>query len=161
MVWLLIILCIAVIVSPLMWMKSSPRQQRIKRFRDMARKHSLKVSLQRRPEARESETRLDAVCYWCPWGADVKPKHWVLHRYSNRGWQSSWQDWHWFKAEASIEWLACVEDVLSVLPENVSAIVVDSTGIGMFWDESGEQSTLEQINLCLGRLVKKGREIYA
>ena len=161
MVWLLILLCLAVVISPLMWMKNSPRQQSIQRFRDIARKHSLKVSLQRRPEARESENRLNAVCYWHPWGADIKPKHWVLHRYSKRGWPSPWQDWHWFQSEASIEWLACVEDVISELPENVSAIVVNSTGIGMFWDEKGEDSTIEKINLCLGSLIEKGKEIYA
>ena len=161
MVWLLILLCLAVVISPLLWMKNSPRQQSIQRFRDIARKNALKVSLQRRPEARDAENRLDAVCYWHPWGADIKPKHWVLHRYSKRGWPSPWQNWNWFEAEASAEWCVCIADIIDALPENVSAIVVNSSGVGMFWDEKGEDSTIEKINLCLGSLIEKGKEIYA
>lgn len=160
MVWLLIILCLAVVVSPLMWMKNSPRQQKIKRFRDLARELSIKVSLHRRPEARDSEDRLEAVCYWRPWDGYVKSKNWTLHRYSERGWPSAWKNWQWFQAEASAEWSACLHEMLSKLPDNVSAIVVNNSGVGIYWDEKGDESNVYTIGVCLKGLIEKGEEIY-
>lgn len=160
MVWWLILLCLAVVISPLMWMKNSPRQQRIKRFRDLARTLSIKVSLQRRPEARETESRLDSVCYWRPWNADIKVKSWVLHRHSQRGWPSPWQGWHWFQAEAGTEWSNLLTDSLQILPEGVTAIVINNSGVGLIWNERGEDDTVETIKHSLDNLIEKGKEIY-
>lgn len=160
MIWLLIFLVLAVVISPLMMMKNSLRQRSITHHRDIARKLSIKVSLQRRPEARDSEDRLEAVCYWRPWSVDIKANHWVLHRYSQRGWPSAWPNWYWFQAEAGDDWQLCLQAMLNILPATISAIVVDSSGVGLIWNEHGDEATVHKINTQLESLIKKGKEIY-
>ena len=67
MTWLLIVFGVAVVVSPLMWFRQSPRQKLITELRRAAGSMGLQVSLHRRPDAREDETRWSAVCYRLPW----------------------------------------------------------------------------------------------
>lgn len=157
MIWLLIIFCLAVAVSPLMWMKVSPRQRQIQQCREIARTLSIRVNLQRRPDARESEQRLDAVCYWLLWDDRCRPQPWILHRYSNRGWQSQWEGWHWIVGEASSEWQPLIQNTLALLPADVSAIVVNNYGVGVFWGENGDQLMVHKIKDCLATLKQKGR----
>ena len=86
MTWLLILFGVAVVVSPLMWFRQSPRQKLITELRRAASSMGLQVSLHRRPDARDDETRLECVCYRLPWLDDSCRQNWVLQRYSNRGW---------------------------------------------------------------------------
>jgi hypothetical protein len=67
MTWLLIVLGVAVVISPLMWFRQSPRQKLITELRRSAGSAGLQVSLYRRPDARDEETRLECVCYRIPW----------------------------------------------------------------------------------------------
>jgi len=158
--WLLIIFCLAVALSPVLWMKSSPRQRQITQCREVARSLTVNVNLHRRPDARDSERRLETVFYWLRWqeATDVKP--WVLHRFSHRGWESGYQGWRWISGQASAEWDPSVQQALSLLPSGVSAILASGAGIGVLWDERGEAATVREIHRCIERLRKKGEEIY-
>lgn len=156
MIWLLIIFCMAVAISPLMWIKASPRQRQIQQCREIARGLSLKVNIQRRPDARESERKLEAVGYWLAWGDSNIPQPWTLHRYSSRGWESQWEGWNWIVDEAPPEWQAQIQNALNLLPADAQAIVVNGSGVGVIWQENGDESTVHKIKDCLTNLKEKG-----
>ena len=160
MSWLLIIFCLAVAVSPLLWMKSSPRQQQITKFRNVARELGINTNLYKRPEARESETRLQCMYYWLPWCDRKKVQPWILHRFSNRGWQSEFQNWRWVDNKATASWSTIIDDTLNTLPSGVTAIIVNSAGVGLIWDERGDLSVVHQICESVIQLREKGEEIY-
>jgi len=160
MVWLLIIFCLAVALSPLLWMKSSPRQRQITQCREVARSLTINVNIRRRPDARESEQRLDTVFYWLRWRDNKQMEPWILHRHSNRGWQSDFQGWQWISRQASVEWTPIIELAVASLPSGVTAIIANRQGVGVIWDERGKPSTVEEIHGCIDQLRKKGEEIY-
>jgi hypothetical protein len=145
MTWLVIIFAIAVVLSPLMWFKQSPRQKRISQLRSAAAGLNLQVSLHRRPEARETEGALSSVCYKIRCGQESSHSAWVLHRFSTRGWASDWKGWQWFNHQADGSWSDVVEDIVKDMPEGVSAIIMQSTSVGMIWDERGDEEQLGQI----------------
>ena len=70
MVWLLIIFCLAVEVYPLMWMKSSPRQQQVMVNRKKARSLTINFNICKQADASDSENRLDAIFYLLDWQQD-------------------------------------------------------------------------------------------
>jgi hypothetical protein len=159
MTWLLIVFGTALVLSPLMWLKQSPHQKRITHLRRQASLASLQVSLHRRPDAREDERRLEAVCYRFPWQDTDCRQDWVLQRVSNRGWPSEFQGWCWMKQDAGAQWHDVLAHTLANLPQGVGAIVASAQGIGVIWDERGDQSELNQICDCLHRLRQKAEEI--
>jgi hypothetical protein len=161
MVWLLIIFCLAVAVSPLLWMKSSPRQQHITDCRRKARGLSIHVNLRRRPGALETEHRIDTVYYWLPWLKAKKVQGWILHRSSRRGWESSFDNWRWINNEANKEWHDIITTILSELPEGINAIQVSSEGVGLVWDERGTIDLIDKIHASLLKLRQKGEEIFS
>jgi hypothetical protein len=159
MVWLLIIFCLAVAVSPLIWMKSSPRQQKVMSFRKKARSLTINVSLCRHPDALDSEKRLDAVYYGLAWQKEILNQSWVLHRRSRRGWKSHYDGWRWVTSEAAEVWHEILSTTVKSLPIGVTAIVVNKEGVGVIWDERGDNDLIENLHQCLISLRKKGEEI--
>ena len=159
MVWLLIIFCLAVAVSPLMWMKSSPRQQQVMANRKKARSLTINVNICKQADASDSEDRLDAIFYWLDWQQDNLNESWVLHRRSNRGWESCFDGWRWINQEADKAWLEVIGSIIDDLPSGVSAIVTNKQGIGVVWDERGDGVTVENLHQCLIKLRDKGKEI--
>ncbi len=161
MVWLLIIFCLAVAVSPLLWMKSSPRQQHITDCRRKARSLSINVNMRRCPGALEAEQRLDTIYYWLPWLKPKKVQGWILQRSNRRGWDSSFTGWRWINNEANKEWHDIITACLSDLPEGITAIQVSKEGIGLVWDERGTIDLIDKIHACLLELRQKGEEIFS
>lgn len=159
MVWLLIIFCLAVAVSPLLWMKSSPRQQQVMTCRKRARSLTINVSLCRHPDAVESEKRLDAIYYGLAWDSEVLTECWVLQRRNKRGWLSNFDDWRWINAEANPAWHKTIASTIESLPSGVTAIIVNKEGVGVIWDERGEVKLVEELHRLLIQLRKKGEEI--
>ena len=161
MVWLLIIFCLAVAVSPILWMKSSPRQQHITDCRKKARGLSINVNLRHCPGAPEAEQRLDTVYYWLPWLEAKKVQGWILQRSSRRGWDSLFTDWRWVNNEANKEWYEVINFCLSELPEGVTTIQVSNEGVGLVWDERGAIDLIDKIHISLLELRQKGEEIFS
>ena len=159
MTWLLIVFGTALVLSPLMWLKQSPHQKRIAELRRLASLASLQVSLHRMPDAREDERRLEAVCYRLPWQDTDCRQDWVLQRISSRGWPSEYQGWFWMAQDAGEQWDDLLAATVSNLPEGVGAVVASAQGIGVIWDERGDQSELNQICDFLHRLREKAEEI--
>ena len=159
MVWLLIIFCLAVAVSPLMWMKSSPRQQQVMANRKKARSLTINVNICKQADASDSEDRLDAIFYWLDWQQDKLNESWVLHRRSKRGWESCFDGWRWINQEADKAWLEVIGSIIDDLPSSVNAIVTNKQGIGVVWDERGDGVAVDNLHQCLIKLRDKGKEI--
>ena len=159
MSWLLIVLLVAIVLSPLMWLKQTPRQQQITTLRAQARQAGIQVSLHRRPDAREDETRLESVIYFLPWLKPDQAHEWVLHRFSARGWDAQFPGWRWTLKEASPEWSSSLAPLLLELPEGVTAIVASPRGIGFIWDEKGDQNQIARFADGLRQLQKRAAEI--
>ena len=159
MTWLLIVFGIAVVLSPLMWLKQSPHQKRITELRRWANSRSLKVTLHRRPDARDEEERLEAFFYGVSWLDRDTNQDWVLQRHSQRGWQSDIEGWRWCGSQASSDWYKLLGQTVSQLPSGVSAIIANSVGIGVIWDERGTFSDIEKILELLQGLRQKAEEI--
>ena len=109
--WFLIVFGIAVVISPLMWLRQSPQAKRMTELRGMATQLSIQVSLHRRPDAREDEVSLDSVCYRLPWLDWNASECWVLQRFSPRGWDSHYEGWRWTQHQAHPDW----DDLLAQL----------------------------------------------
>ncbi len=164
MTWLLILFGIAVVVSPLMWLRQSPRQTLITELRRTANSMGLQVSLHRRPDARDNETRLECVCYRLAWLDGSCRQCWVLHRHSERGWQPSsavlsTAGWLWTVAEASTQWMATLEKTTAELPAGVSAIIANKAGIGVIWNERNDVADLEKVAHNLKKLQEIAKKI--
>ena len=158
MTWLLIVFGMAVVLSPLMWLKQSPHQKRITELRRQASGQSLQVSLHRRPDAREGEHRLESVCYRLPWQDTDCRQNWVLHRASQRGWSSDHEGWSWFVQEANPKWNPLLSEIVPIMPVGVSAIIASGQGIGVIWDERGELPEVKKICEILHRLRQEAEE---
>ena len=140
MVWLTIVFVILMAVSPLFLMRNTPQQNRLEKIRSLARSHGIEITLHRRPDAREGENRLEAVCYKLPWRSSQSKKNWVLHRISNRGWESDLTGWRWFAGDEVKLSGTNIELVLDTMPDTVSAVMLDSQGVGLIWNEvEGEE----------------------
>jgi len=168
MTWLLILFGVAVVVSPLMWFRQSPRQKLITELRRAASSMGLQVSLHRRPDARDDETRLECVCYRLPWLNDSCRQNWVLQRYSNRGWESDDSStinsviksagWKWTIAEAHPQWNHLLEETVADIPAGVSAIIANKTGIGFIWNERDDSSDLQKVAQNLKKLQQTAKK---
>ena len=152
MTWLVIIFAVAVVLSPLMWFKQSPRQRRVSHLRSVAATFNLQVALHRRPEAREGEDALSCVCYKMRCQHKIPFTEWVIHRFSQRGWSSDWEGWQWFKQQADDSWSEILGNALQDMPDGVTAAMMQKSSVGVIWDERGDEENLEQIAKNLLRL---------
>jgi hypothetical protein len=163
MTWLLILFGLAVVVSPLMWFRQSPRQKLITDLRRRANSMGLQVSLHRRPDAREDETRLECICYRLTWLDDSCRQNWVLQRHSKRGWDSDNSvlrdnGWQWVVDEAAPEWGKLLEESVTDLPLGVSAIIANKIGIGVIWNERDDASDLEEVAKNLKKMQQTAKK---
>ena len=159
MTWLLIVLGVAVVISPLMWFRQSPRQKLISELRRSAGSAGLQVSLHRRPDAREEETRLECVCYRILWLDGDCRQNWVLHRFSARGWDSVCPGWLWTLNQAAPQWDELLADQMDDFPAGVSALVATDAGIGVIWNEREDAADLEKIVDKLKKFQHQAKEI--
>ena len=142
-----------------MWMKSSPRQQRVMSFRKKALSLTINVNLCRHPDALDSEKRLDAIYYGLAWQKDILNESWILHRRNKRGWESHYDGWRWISDEADLAWYELLSATVESLPSGVTAIVASKEGVGVIWDERGDDDLFENLHQSLIGLRKKGEEI--
>lgn len=154
MTYLLIVLVLAIIVSPMLWLRQTPRQKLITAMRQQAAKGGLQVRLVRPPDAREGEGRLEFVCYTLPWLPKTKPsglvraEQWLLLKGSRRGDPSPWPNWTWLGREPDPQLNLEIGAALGLLPESVGALEVSAAGLSVHWQERGEVEDIERI--CLG-----------
>jgi FPC/CPF motif-containing protein YcgG len=143
MTYLLIAFVLAIILSPLMWFRQSPRQKLITAMRQKAAAKGLRVKLSKPADAREGEGRLEYVTYTLPWkpGSDPSEKprmeKWLLLKETHRGDPSPWPEWQWMGRESNDSLVSCIGSVLEKLPKTVAALEASPEGIRIYWQERG------------------------
>lgn len=159
MTYFLIFFIIAVVLSPLAWLKSTPAQARMTAFRQRASAVGLKVALCPPPDSAEDEKRPGAVKYFVPFNADDKMQlreafgQWILLKEDRRGWESRWEGWRWFRKEARESLHDAIGACISDLPDGVYGLQADSASVGVYLMEKGETSAVDQISSCLNTLL--------
>ena len=159
MEYLLIVFIVAVVLSPLAWLRTSPAQKRVTALRKHARSLGLQVQLVPEVEAAESDTRPAAVRYFLPFAdGDVSPggavdTSWTLLREHRRGWESPWQGWTWFRGEAAEPWYPHIERCLRQLPPMVYGVRVEKGGVAAYLRETGDEKAVEQLLAALQGLM--------
>jgi hypothetical protein len=128
-------------------------------FRKKARSLTVNVSLCRHPDALDSEKRLDAIYYGLAWQKDILNEPWILHRRNKRGWESHYDGWRWISNEADSAWYELLSATVESLPSGVTAIIASKEGIGVIWDERGDDDLFKNLHQSLIGLRKKGEEI--
>lgn len=158
MTYLLILLILAIIISPLLWFRQSPRQKMITEMRRLASSRGLRVRLVHAPDAREGEGRLEYAGYTLLWTPDSKPsafsrmEKWLLVRGTRRGDHSPWEGWQWLGHEANDRLLPVIGAVLIALPADVIAVEVNREGVAIVWQERGELADIDRIDTQLKHL---------
>lgn len=145
MSWMLILFAIAIVLSPIMWFKQSPHQKNLAETRSAARSLGIQVNLHRRPDARDSETALEVTCYKMRSSPGEESIGWTIHRFSQRGWESEWQDWRWVKQEAEESWKEVLRKLLPHLPLGITAVIVERDSVGVIWNERAGNTELQEI----------------
>lgn len=160
MKYLLIAFVIAMVISPVFWLRQSPGQARITSFRNRALQLGLKVQMVPAADAAETERSPDAVRYLRPFMPDssgrmpVVPMPWILLRNDRRGWESPWSHWRWFRAEAEPAVHHAVGECLQRLPDAVNALRVDSQGLSAYWPETGKIDDVDRVASALDSLFQ-------
>lgn len=160
MKYLLIAFVIAMVISPVFWLRQSPGQARITAFRNRALQQGLKVQIVPAADAAESERSPDAVRYLRPFMPDpaghmpVTRAPWILLRDGRRGWESSWLGWRWFRTEAPLTLQPAIGECLALLPGSVTALRLDNQGLSVYWPETGKIDDVVLLASALNRLFQ-------
>ena len=158
MAYLLIIFLILIALAPLVWVKSSPRQQQIARLRRLATTEGLHVTLCHAPDAREGEGRLDQVKYTLSWPVNLateeKPGQWLLLHHSRRGDPSPWQDWTWLNRSRDSATKQSINEVVEKFTGDVSGLSCNAEGVQLYWREKGSEQELMGFVAALKELQK-------
>lgn len=161
MTYLLIAIILAIILSPLLSLRSSNRLQQQAALRRCAAEDGVQVQLARKIDAREDEVALEAVCYRLSWGKHIVTdasgaiKGWTLTHDNQRGMAASWPNWRWFEGPAPSR----VDDLLNMvvpeLPKGIDGIKVNRSGVAIFWDEKGTEIDVISIVTAL-KILRDG-----
>ena len=158
MTYLLIALVFAIIVSPMLWLRQTPRQKLVTAMRQQAARVGIHIRLVRPPDAREGEGRLEFVNYSLPWQPKTESlplprmEKWLLVYQTRRGDPSPWADWQWLGREANPALNDAIGAAVAALPQSVSALEASAAGLSIYWQERGELADIESINSQLTAL---------
>lgn len=157
MTYLLIAFVLAIILSPVMWFRQSPRQKLITDMRKEAREKKLWVKLSVPADAREGEGRLEYVTYTLTWVPDSNPsieprmEKWLLIKDTHRGDSSHWENWQWLGRESNESLNTPIGLALEQLPKSITGLESCSEGVRIYWQERGE---LHDVQVIFDQLSK-------
>ena len=144
MTYLLIALVLAIIISPMLWLRQTPRQKQVTAMRQAASRAGFQVRLVPPPDAREGEGRLEYVSYILPWQPDTEPspqprmEKWRLVRDTRRGDPAPWDNWQWLGREANPALTDIIGATVDSLPDTVKGLEASHSGLSVYWQERGE-----------------------
>lgn len=150
MIYLLIVLMVALVLSSLMWIRPSPRQKHLAQMRSAALAQGLQVQLSTAPDARPGEGRLDYALYLLPRRNDgPTPPDWLLVKGSRRGDPSPWPEWRWLDKAAPVVYQQPIAEALLRLPEDAVGLVSNRRGVGLYWQERSDLEAVQSIGKTL------------
>jgi hypothetical protein len=81
-----------------------------------------------------------------------------LHRHSKRGWESAISDWLWTIAEADSKWRDLLAETVADIPAGASAIIANSAGIGVIWNERDDATDLQKVAQNLKKMQQTAKK---
>jgi len=159
MTYLLIAIILAIILSPLLSLKSSTRLKQQEVMRRLAREEGIHVQMSRKVDARDDEKALESICYRLGWGRSTAANNgkdlsgvsrgWTLVQGGMRGMEADWPNWRWFEGPAPSVVNNLLNMVVPELPQGVDGVKVDQGGVAIFWDERGTENDARSIVTAL------------
>lgn len=139
MSYLIIALVLLLAITPIFWLKPTPRQRQLEALRYAAQRAGFQVRLAARPGTKVDPPRLDVALYLIPWTRPVDQRdpaacRWTLVSQSFEGKWSPWEGWRWLTPEPS-SLREVIAEVLPLMPESACALEASSLGVGFYWDE--------------------------
>lgn len=142
MKYFLIILIVAMVVSPLLQFAPSKRQRRVSRMRESAAVGGLFVEFRNLPEiggvGRGSKSAGGNIIYY---GKRLRPPKGKSTR------QGAWQyrQGEWWCADRKQGFPASLDQ----LPAEIMAVSMDDASCGIYWEEVGDEAEVSQIIAAL------------
>lgn len=166
---LIIILAVALVVGPVMWLSPSPRDTRLSRIRTRATALGMQVSwvsreaLWGRPALPDGVEEL--VFYRLPWARQEQAAtcdHWGLVKQNYRHERFIADYWLWQPGLAPPSNWPVLSDYLRALPAGMVACEARPQGVALGWRELGDLDQVEAVHGQLQRLrelcLEKARE---
>lgn len=140
--WLVMGLVLCMLLGPILFLKPSPRQQRLAQLRARAPKLGLKIHM----------TQLggeERAVYQLPWPAGKERyagPDWCLERKAYIHDIHICQYWYWVESSAPE---SAVIHVLTAqlphLPDSINGVAADRKGLSCYWNERGGEATQDVI----------------
>ncbi len=141
MVYIVIILVIIMLISPIAWMRPSPRQKQLVRLRECAGKQHLQVSIRRLSD--KLQRRHDSpnmACYL---------KHHARAKANNVKQRPKW----FVSVVGEFEWISrkdCarasqLKQICSHLPDGCCYLEAEQDFVGVYWLEKGDEDRVDKI----------------
>lgn len=154
MVWLIILIVVGLVFAPVMWLRPSPRQQRVSRLRDAAMRAGVRVRLGPSP-LHGGGDRMPA--YRWPYPAERPGPDFMLvrERRASEALKPFIEGWRWRKEPLKALPAPLHERfaaVLAELPEDAVAVESEAEALTLWWDESLAPEPFAPLVGALGEL---------
>ncbi|WP_145999211.1 hypothetical protein [Oceanicoccus sp. KOV_DT_Chl] len=152
MSYIIIVVVMAVVLSPIFWMMPSPKQKRQMQLRQHAMNLGLQVKICDLPQTERAKVRrepvVQGVIYRLPWRSKQRDvfQHIV---------QRSDLETEPFQKAGSRDWQTLVGATLAALPDTVVAIEYATAGLAIFWREQGDVDFVESLKRQLQQLQQQ------
>jgi hypothetical protein len=149
MAYLIIAFVVIMAISPIFWMRPSPRQKQLERLRDYAVKQGLDVSIAKLPEKLRYRHDFDMMtCYskYHPRGAkqqNVLRKKWFISMEKGFDWVS----------RPDLEYQQQLQEITADLPESCSYVEAEQLFVAVYWREKGDSSTVDQVTEVIEKIM--------
>lgn len=150
MIYFVIIIVLALVVGPVLWVRPSPRTRQLERLRQYARENGLQVQMRAVPSLNSTEREIDSqiMAYIRPWKKVERikglPDGFLLGRPSSEG------DWTLYRAKNRL-----LDDDMVGLPESAKILEVSEEGVILYWRETGNKDRVELLAQTLEKLAHK------
>lgn len=160
MKWAIIVLIMMSLLGSMMWVMPSPRQRYLAKLRQQASRQGFQVQIVRvtppRAAGQVKPEVLSATAYRLP-RYNLEKKHrenfneWQVFRQTAVANEGLPEGWCWGVGERSLNatQLGMLNDLIAQLPDGVSSVESTPVHISLYWNEKGDEHTLEQLQALL------------
>lgn len=152
MVYVFVLLAVALVIGPVMWIRPSRGQQRLARIRMKARELGIDVRIIEIPQTRRAAVRREEVALGALYRLGVHDPRAVLPL-SHRCLRDAQGGWESEGDQLPQRLQDTLELVQSQLPVDAVGIELGPLGPGIYWREMGEDKAVEHIAAQLRLLL--------
>ncbi|MFD1217783.1 MULTISPECIES: hypothetical protein [Microbulbifer] len=146
-----IVLAVALVIGPVMWLKPSSRDRRLASLRQNATSAGLKVQMQALPAAEGTGTAAVYIAGWrnprklhTGWGLELQRMSHEMHFAGVWDWRNGRH------APPAAE--SALRDLLEKLPADATAVLCSDGGLGVQWKETSGEPGFKAIQHALSEL---------